>query len=967
MMYLPRFTDPWALVLLLLLPLSIYLGMRIRSLSSGRKWTAITLRCIILLCLIGALAQTEIVRKSDKLATFFLLDHSDSIPEGLRLAAAQSIRSTAELYMTKQDAAGLIVFGGEPSIELKVAETLTMGDIQSYVEGDQSDLASAVRLALAAFPQGYMKRIVVFSDGNETRGSALEEVKLAAAAGAVVDVVPLPIGGANEVRVKEVLTPGRVNADEPFQVKVVVHSEQDAEGTLRLYQRSGTNRGMLAEQKVTLQRGDNAFLLPRELEQSGFYEYEATIEASGDTVLANNEGQAFTIIQGEPRVLYVEANPEQSIYLEPALQEEGLNVTKVGLGQIPVALSDYQNYDAVILSDVSSTDLSTEQLKALEAIVRDLGIGLVMIGGPDSFGAGGYHNTPVEAALPVSMDIKQRKILPRGALALILHTCEIPDGNAWARDIGIAALEVLSSQDLMGALDYDWEKGAGWIYEIQPVGDKTSMRNALRSANPGDMPDVGTTLQQAYDGLVDASAAVKRVIMISDGDPSAPSTGLLQALVAAKISVSTVCIAPHSPSDQNMLKNVAQATGGNYYFVTNPNRLPQIFTKEAAVVKRGMVVEEPFVPKVLHESELLQGLTATGIPELNGYVVTSAKESATIPLVSKDDDPVLAQWRYGLGKSVAFTSDVTTRWASHWVTWADFRRFWSQTVRWSMREMKPSNFHVDTRVKDGKGHVRIDAVDESGKFVNFLKLKGVVTGPAPEFKRTEIELLQSAPGIYEAEFPTDTKGVYLANMTYENPDGTQGMLPAGISVGYSREYEYNTANVSLLENLAAVGGGRVLTPGENPFLHNLTPEEAITPIWKLLVLIAACLLPVEIFVRRVMVNFSIVLAPAIALMRVLPGIKKYAPAPKRTVPTTGTYGTVASVSKSYAQAQPGQVFTSAGGGMSTENMPEPMPLEPQIAPATQEQKAKAHSDYTQQLLQAKKRAIKKKDRTNEED
>jgi uncharacterized membrane protein/Mg-chelatase subunit ChlD len=965
--YFPRFVVPWALVLLVLVPWAIYLGWQIRSLSSGRKWTAIVLRCIILICLVAALAKTEIVKKSDRLATFFLLDYSDSISEEIRLAAAQAIRETAEIYMTPKDESGLIVFGSESSIELPVAENMTMGEIHSYVEGDQTDLASAIRLALAAFPQGFMKRIVVFSDGNETRGSAIEEVKLAASTGAVVDVVPIPIGGQNEIRVKEVSTPGRVNADEPFQIKVVVHAERDAEGILRLYQRSGTNRGLLAEQKVSMQKGDNAFLLPRELAQSGFYEYEATIESPQDTILANNEGQAFTIIQGEPRILYVEADPEHSTYLEPALREEGLNVTRVGLGQIPVSLAEYQNYDVVILSDVSATDMGSEHLIALEAIVRDLGIGLIMVGGPHTFGAGGYHNTPVERALPVSMDIKQRKILPRGALVLILHTCEIPDGNNWARDIGIAALDVLSSQDLMGALLFDYQNGASWLYDVQEVGDKSKMRNLLKSATPGDMPDVDTTLNQAYIALSNASAAVKRVIIISDGDPAPPSPRLLNALKNASISVSTVCIAPHSPSDQSMLKQTAQATGGNYYFVQNPNRLPQIFTKEAAYVKRGMVKEEPFTPKLLNDSELLLGLAGAGLPDLNGYVVTSPKDSATIALVSHEDDPVLAHWRYGLGKSVAWTSDVTSRWAPKWVEWGDFRKFWVQSVRWSMREMKPSSFHVDTRIRDGRGHVRIDAVNEDGKFVNFLKLKGVVTGPAPDFKREEIELLQTAPGIYEGSFQTDARGVYMANMVYEGRDGVQGMIPAGVALGYSREYEHNTTNQAMLENLAAIGGGKVRTATDNPFIHDLPMSEAITPIWKFLVVIAACLLPLEIFIRRVVINFEAVYVPVLAFIRSMPGMKKLIPKPKRRrTLLTGSYGIAPVKQAVFAPQNGGQIFTATGPSMT------PSPV---ITPPSQEfeeeeeetpaAKGAAHSEYTRQLLQAKQRALKKKDRPAE--
>ncbi|MFA6244214.1 MAG: glutamine amidotransferase [Candidatus Hydrogenedentales bacterium] len=723
-----RFTFPLGLGFLLLLPWTIWLGAKLRSLSSTRKWTAIVLRCLVLLCMIFALAGAELVKINDKLAVFFLLDRSYSVPEPTRAAAEQTVKTMTQANMTTKDEAGIVAFGENPSIELSMGPTLELDTVQSYVGGEQTDIAAALRLAMAAFPQGYMRRIVVLSDGNETYGSALEEAKLAQAAGVSVDVLPIVLGDQPEVRMREVSSPNRVNADEPFKLRVVVEADQDSQATLRLYQRGREGRQLMQTAPVTLQKGDNAFLLPLELSNPGFYEYEAIVESTSDTTYANNEGRSFSVVYGEPSVLYIDADWEHSQRLLPALQAEGVRVTQGDLGSMPTSLAQFQNFDAVVLSNVSATDLSTDQLNALEAMVRDLGIGLVMIGGPNSFGAGGYHQTPVERALPLNMDLTQRKVLPQGALVTILHTCEFPDGNAWARAIAMSALEVLSSQDLMGAIAYDWEQGESWLYELQPVGDKSAMRAALNTTRIGDMPDVAPTLKQAYDALKDCSASVKRVIIISDGDPGAPQASLLKDLADATISVSTICINPHQQSDQDMLRWVAYQTGGNYYYVTDPRKLPQIFTKEAAVVKRGLVVEKPFVPKVTYDSEILRGIAPDAFPSLLGYVATTPKDSAIVSMISQDDDPILAQWRYGLGKSVAFTSDVTSRWAPDWLNWEGFDQFWSQTTRWALRETSPASFSVDTRVKDGKGHVRIDAVDDQGRFVNFLRPKASSRG-----------------------------------------------------------------------------------------------------------------------------------------------------------------------------------------------------------------------------------------------
>lgn len=970
MTYLPRFSEPWVLALLLVVPWSIYVGSKIRSLGRGRKYTAMALRTVVLLGVVGGLAGTEIVKKSDRLAVFFLLDQSSSIPEELRLSSTQWVRNYCDEYLTSRDEAGVIVFGEDASVELNVGPTLGLREIRSYVGGEQTDVAAAVRLAMAAFPQGYMRRMVVFSDGNETRGDVVEEVKSARADGIAVDVVPLSTGGSQEVRIREVSAPNQANTDEPFQLRIVVHAEQECSGTLHVYQRAGGQRQMLRPQEVQLQAGDNAFLLTQELRHPGFYEYEVTLDSAADTIAANNEGRAFTTVQGEPVVLYVEGDAEHSTRLREALVSEGLEVEQIEPAELPTSLAQLQNYDGLILSDVSSTRISTDQMRMLEAMVRDHGIGLAMIGGQEGFGAGGYLDTPVEKALPVYMDIKQRKILPRGALAVIMHTCEIQDGNVWAREIALAALNVLSSHDLMGALGYMYDRGDTWIFQLQPVDDKSMMRQAITTGSTriGDMPSIQPTLEMAYKALKNADAAAKRVVMISDGDPAMPTQGLINDFIDAQIPISTVCIAPHSGNDQSRLQHIAEKTGGQYYFVSNPRNLPQIFSKEAAVVKRGVFIEEEFVPQVLHDSELLYGVTADNLPALQGYVVTMPKENATVPLVSHEGDPVLCHWRYGLGKSVAFTSDVTSRWAARWLGWEGFNRFWAQTVRWMLREVSPTNFRVDTRLVDGRGHIRIDAVDEKGEFVNFLRPRGVVT--TPDFARLEVDLTQTGPGIYEGTFPVGGTGVYMANLSYVGEDGSRGIIPTGLAVNYSREYEYNAANIPLLERMAGSGGGRLLSGEDNPFVHDLVASATITPVWQYLLLLAACVLPVEIFVRRVVVPYGLILSYAVRGVRLLPGLKRYIrPPAARRAPVTGTYSAAGSPTPASAPAVQHEagVESAAPEARPAEGsfgqVREPEPEKRKEEPAAAGQAGAGHSAYTRQLLAAKERARKQTRRT----
>ena len=208
------------------------------------------------------------------------------------------------------------------------------------------------------------------------------------------------------------------------------------------------------------------------------------------------------------------------------------------------------------------------------------------------------------------MDVKQRRIIPSGALALILHSCEIPQGNYWAQEIAIAALDAISRNDFIGALRYS-SGGESWLFPMEKAGNKLKQKNAIRNlafGGMGDMPSFATTMQMALDSLNGTPANIKHMVILSDGDPARPAQSLIDDIVDSKISISTVCINPHGQADVNTMFQLAKVGKGNFYHVKNNRNLPRIFTKEAMTVRRNLILEEPFTPQVTYISEILQGI-----------------------------------------------------------------------------------------------------------------------------------------------------------------------------------------------------------------------------------------------------------------------------------------------------------------------------------------------------------------------
>ena len=943
-----RFTHPLALLTLLgLVPILLW-SRRLGNLRPLRRGIAVGLRVVVFALCALALAGLEVTRESDQLTVLFVVDHSHSM--GQQTTAAISYINKACEAMKANDRAGIVVFGGDASLEATPTTQLTIEQMLSVVERDQSNIAAGLRLALAAFPQQAKKRIVLLSDGIQTKGHAEDEAKIARSNQVVIDVLPLQAPAPNDVLVDKIVLPERLHIDEPFDVRIYVRSMQDCPAKLRLL----VNGALIGEQEMTLTKGKNAFSLPQTLSEPGAYQFEAVIESPNDVRPENNRSYGFAFIQGQPRVLLVESDPTSVRELTQALQGEAVQVDLRGVDGLPSTFEDFQTYSAIILSNVPADGISRHQMSMIESGVRDFGIGLIMIGGEHSFGAGGYLNTPIERALPVSMDVSNKKILPRGALAVILHTCEFANGNAWARDIAIAALNVLSRRDLFGVLAY--MGSPRWVVPLQEASNKEAIRSRIKRINPGDMPDFDSTLRMAHDGLVAVDAGLKHVVIISDGDPSQPSPAVADYILAAKITISTAVINPHSPRDVQTMRDLAAWGRGNFYDVADPRRLPQIFIKEAVTVRKSLIFEEPTTAHVQYFTDILEGI-GRPLPQLRGYVCCTAKDSAQVPLVSQHKDPILAHWHYGLGKAVAFTSDAKNRWAAPWLGWANYNKFWRQTLRWVLRSVDDSQFRVTTGASDGQGWIGVDALADDGQPLNLLKMKATVVDP--KFERAQIPLEQVAPGRYEAKFPAENVGTYMINMQHAGPDGKTGFQRTGLAIGYSEEFRSLHSDEGLMARLRHITNGRRLEAEDPVFLHDLPGQTAPTAVWPWLLLCAVCLFPLDVAVRRLFVDLvgmrqSVYDAfVRIGLIRPLPsgtGEREATLGRLRTAKAQATGPRPAADAAFLAQEPSDEAAAEpAAGAPPAKAAPGPKPV-----PKEQEDEG----SYTGKLLRAKRRARK---------
>ncbi len=861
-----NFTLPAALLLFLFLPYFLWVGRPrlARSVSRWRDVVSLVLRVLIMILLTLSLAGTEIVRAADELAVVFLVDASDSISPQQAEQAETFVRAAIET-MTADDQTAVILFGSNALVERPMSGLAELAPITTVPQRLQTDLAEAIRLGLALFPAGSARRLVILSDGAATVGDAMEAAQIAASAGVQIDYVPLtrPNEG-EEVLVTAVSAPTRVIKGETFRIDIIAESTTNMPATLRIV--AGGN--VVYETAVELQAGVNNFAVRLQATEQEFARYRVQLTPRTDTYYQNNELAAFTEIVGPPRVLLVASDglvaedgtifPDESQQLSLALEATGLLVDRTTPAELPATLAELSNYASVILVDVNAKYLSPRKMELLQSYVRDLGGGLVAVGGPQSYGMGGYYKTPLEATLPVDMQIKDQERFPAVSIVIVIDR----SGSMSADEGGVTKIQ-LAAEGAVRVVELlnDFDEITVIPVDTQPSGQVGPMSASQRDEAIAQIRQIGaggggifvrTGLQAAAEALAGSATPVKHIILLSDGSDSEEKEGvpeLIESLTAENVTVSVVSIG--NGPDTPWLQEMALLGNGRFHVTDRAANLPQIFTQETTSIQRSYLIEERFFPELVSRSPILAGIQA--VPPLYGYVGTSPKDTAQVILNTHMGDPLLAAWQYGLGRSVAWTSDATGRWGVEWVQWEGFPAFWAQAVRWTISQERDSSVETVVSLVGEQATLTVDARDVAGGFLNNLTMEANVVDPQGEV--VNVTLQQVAPGRYEADFAPTTDGAYFIRVAGSGEGDVTIGQTGGWVLGYSPEYRQFEANPQLLATIAGLAGGKEVTADITAvFRHDLPFASTTRPIWHWLTLAALLLLPLDIAVRRLVIT-----------------------------------------------------------------------------------------------------------------
>lgn len=855
-----RFASPfWLILLPAIIPAAMMWRRYLHSPGVPHILRSVTfLRSGALLCLVLVLAGTQWLARQKAVDIIFLADVSESVPPAAQERGLEFIRATMR-QLRASDRAALIAFGKEAYLDQPLSSKRTsrlpaIKRIEAAPGRGETDLQNALQLALATTDAERNVRIVVISDGLATSGNAETVLPYLQNRNVTVDAFLFRTAPQGEASIEQVLAPSRVGKNQPFTIRVVTAATEKTSAKLRLFR----NGVLVSDKTVTLDVGRNVFDYSGFKEDAGVNTFEARIEVPKDTHLQNNVGYTTVTVEGPNRLLLVTDNTAGSAALLNALRRQGMRVDVTNTTALPANANALSSYGALLLHDISALKLSLTQQTQIAAYVRDLGGGLVVVGGHNSYGLGGYYQTPLETIMPVTMDAPQTLVMPSLAILLVLDksgSMAQTQGKLskvdLAKEAALGVLDVVNDRDLFGVLAF--ESVTKWIVPLQPAVDRLQMAKQIGTLTADGGTEMGSAMLEALAAMSKTQAMVKHLIILSDGQSMEHDfAGTTAKLKAAGVTVSTVAIG--TDADRTLLENIAKWGNGRFYYTNDIRTIPQIFTTEALVVSRPLAVEERFRPKPHQPAPFLTGINLANLPALDGYVLTSPKATSTIHLQTADESPLLASWRHGLGRVVAFTSDVTSTWAGNWLKWDGFGSFWSQTVRWALRPESAQSLRPYFDIHEGEATLVVDAVDNQGRFINFLHLQAEVLSPGGE--RQTLNLVQSAPGQYQAAFAAGEQGAWLAAVADTTDPRFHQPAMVGAVLPYPAEYRLTGVDAGGVERLVKATGGKLFDAARVPaaaelrsLLKQPKPVRAATPLTTPLLFLAFLLFLLDIVVR----------------------------------------------------------------------------------------------------------------------
>jgi hypothetical protein len=692
------------------------------------------------------------------------------------------------------------------------------------------DVEAAIAVATAWAASATEPHLLWAAEQAPTRGGVVPSLIRPAMAGQTWTVLAPPTSTLRDAAVLRFEPDRPAFAGDVVTLQAVIHSSHDTRALLRV-ERDGVE---VASTHMTISAGATIAAVPVPTTKAGVELWRIEIRADGDDTPENDSAEALIEVRDAPSVWVVTSEQARGAGLVEALELQGMRAVLRPPWNLPVRMATFAQVDVVVLANVPALGLTTLQQELLATWVRDTGGGLVIAGGEQAFGPGGYMETPLDALSPLSANVPRDA--PEVAMVFVLDrsgSMQQQVGGVTRLDIAkqatLTAIELLGPNSQVAVVVFD--EFAHVLVPWTTTSDLAGIAAALADLVPGGGTSIYPGLAAAHDLLLESESATRHVVLMTDGlSQPGDFLGITRAIVAADTSVSTVAIG-HG-TDVELIREIARLGGGAAHVTGDFRALPGILAQEAFMLAGDAVIREPTTPRPSGAgSELLSGMPPT-LPPLAGFVETTPKTDAEVVLHDDLGRPLLASWRYGAGRVLAFTSQAIGPWSAAWSATEAFPSWWSRWVRWAVQPTARAGLEIDGRLVGDSFAVVVTARDEHGHELRGLDLE-VSWAPDGAAESTQ-RLVERWDGRYEARV-----NVLPGRGTLAATDRDGVLQAATLPMVHSFPAVLASPGLDELRALATWTGGSFLQSGPPPLVPSARLQLTLTAHWRPWVVLAA--------------------------------------------------------------------------------------------------------------------------------
>jgi len=712
------------------------------------------LRVSIVVLLILAMSQLALRLPSRAGTVIVVADRSLSMPADSSDRLKEAVVLLQD-QMSPRDQIGVVSFGENIAIE-KRPETTDFGGFVAEFAGNGSNLNDAIETALSLIPENRHGRILLLTDGKWTGGDPSKAAVRATASATPIDYRLMQRTTANDIAVTHIDAPQTVNPGESFLVTAWIQSPITREISYE-FSRQGA---VLAMGTKKVPSGLSSLTFRDRADQAGVQQYTFRInqvetqinldrteavdrtDASADQqntvseqaaatdkpteavafevdpVPENNQAKLLVGVEG-PRPILCVTNSDNS-GLAALLRGGGVQVVTASPLECNWSLEDLAKYSAVLIENVLANDIGSTGMENIAVYIKQAGAGLMMTGGRNSYGPGGYFRSPLEPVMPVSMELRREHRKLSLAIVVALDrsgSMQAPVGGGktkmdLANLASVQVLDMLTEMDEMGVVAVDSSPHV--ISRVQQVGSNSKLRqDILQIHSMGGGIFVYTALMTATQMIQEATSGTKHIILFADAaDAEEPDKyrELLALNQNANITTSVIGLGSPADVDAEFLRDVALRGNGRCFFTEDPEELPRLFAQDTFVVARSSFIEEPTPIRITGGMVSLSQTSYHDPPAVGGYNLCYIRENANPAVLTVDEynAPIVSSWIAGMGRVLCYTGQADGEFAGPITEWEDVGEFYTSLARWTAGESETldENIVIQQKVENGICYVR---------------------------------------------------------------------------------------------------------------------------------------------------------------------------------------------------------------------------------------------------------------------